>query len=173
MQAILLYSTHHCEAIFSLSWLPDFLERSRFLYGLLDLHVAKGTKSCLLVSFSTLKQKQFHRNYSCPVFQEKRILLVIRQKEVLKYKVVLCLRFIYTAWKRKSAFFFDLCRWSRRTLNWILYEPIWKRCRCRFCFHSNLNELYLCQNFQVVKLKWIQLSRLKHNQSRINFSQGN
>ena len=31
----------------------------------------------------------------------------------------------------KANFFFDLCRCSMWTLNWILYEPIWKR--CHFC----------------------------------------
>ena len=40
------------------------------------------------------------------------------------------LRFIYTAqkWKWKRSIFFDFCHCSVWTLNWILYEPIWKRC---------------------------------------------
>ena len=40
----------------------------------------------------------------------------------------------------KAIFFFDLCRCSMRTLNWILYEPIWKQ--CRFRFRSNINESF-------------------------------
>ena len=38
----------------------------------------------------------------------------------------------------KAIFFFDLCRCSMRTLNWILYEPIWKRGR----FRLNINDSF-------------------------------
>ena len=38
--------------------------------------------------------------------------------------------------ERKNDFFFDRGRWWIWTLNWILYEPIWKR--CRFRFHPNV-----------------------------------
>ena len=47
------------------------------------------------------------------------------------------LRFIYTKqkWARKRIFFIDLCCCSMWTINWILHEPIWKRC----LFHFRLN----------------------------------
>ena len=46
--------------------------------------------------------------------------------------------FIYTKRKRtrKRIFFFDLCCCSMLTLKWILYEPIWKRCRLCVRFRS-------------------------------------
>ena len=47
------------------------------------------------------------------------------------------------SWDRKMGswiVFSDLCRCSMWTLNWILYEPIWKRCRFHFCFRTNINE---------------------------------
>ena len=50
------------------------------------------------------------------------------------------LRFIYTERKQKRFLFFDLGRWSKWTLNLILYELFWKRCRCRFRFRTNINE---------------------------------
>ena len=42
--------------------------------------------------------------------------------------------------KQQRIFFYELCRSSMRTLNWILYELIWKPCCFRFCFRSNINE---------------------------------
>ena len=36
----------------------------------------------------------------------------------------------------KAIFFFDLCRCTIWTLNWIFYKLIWKRC----CFLPNINE---------------------------------
>ena len=38
----------------------------------------------------------------------------------------------------KANFFFDLCHCSISTLNWILYGPIWKRCRFRFNINKPL-----------------------------------
>ena len=38
--------------------------------------------------------------------------------------------------KAKAIFFFDLCRCSMWTLNWILYESTRKR--CHFCFSINI-----------------------------------
>ena len=40
--------------------------------------------------------------------------------------------FILCEWDRDCDFFFDLCRCLIRILNWILYEPIWERCRFGF-----------------------------------------
>ena len=40
----------------------------------------------------------------------------------------------------KANFVFNPCRCSMRTLNWIFYEPIWKR--CHFRFRSNINESF-------------------------------
>ena len=49
---------------------------------------------------------------------------------------VAVLRFIYTERKQmgKRILFFDLCYCSMWTLNWILYEPIWKGTRFRLRF---------------------------------------
>ena len=43
----------------------------------------------------------------------------------------------------KRTFFFDLCRCSMWTLNWILSEPIWKRCR----FPCNINQPWFATQF--------------------------
>ena len=54
-------------------------------------------------------------------------------------------RFIYT--ERKPMLFFDLFCCSMWTLNWIVYEPIWKRCRS--CFRFSVKEplwLFCCPN---------------------------
>ena len=50
--------------------------------------------------------------------------------------------FIYTKRKRmrKFLFSFDLCRSLMWTLDWIFYDPIWKRCHFRFRFHFDINE---------------------------------
>ena len=44
----------------------------------------------------------------------------------------------WTKANAKANFFFDLCGCSMWTLNWVVYEPIWKR--CRFSFHHSVNE---------------------------------
>ena len=53
-------------------------------------------------------------------------------------KHTICWTFmIYLHWANAN-FFFDICLCSVETLHWILYEPIWKR--CRICFRTNINE---------------------------------
>ena len=47
---------------------------------------------------------------------------------------------VYLHWTKanaKAKFFFYLCRCSIWTVNLILYEPIWKLCRFRFCANTN------------------------------------
>ena len=51
---------------------------------------------------------------------------------------VIELRFIYSERKRQRIFFFYLCRCSILTVNWILYEAMWKR--CRFRYRTNISE---------------------------------
>ena len=55
----------------------------------------------------------------------------------------LCKRFIYTQRQRnqKWIFLFGLCCCSMWTLNWILYESIWKW--CHFCFRSNIDKPFM------------------------------
>ena len=48
----------------------------------------------------------------------------------------------------KANYFFSLCCCSILTANWILYEPIWKWCRFRFQFRTNINEPYSTQGFE-------------------------
>ena len=47
---------------------------------------------------------------------------------------------VHLHWEKvnaKANFFLWLCPWSMWTLNWILYESIWKRCRFRFPVNVN------------------------------------
>ena len=50
--------------------------------------------------------------------------------------------------KARANFFFDLCRCLMWTLNYILHEPIWKRCH----FHCNI-----CDSLRFIytELKWM------------------
>ena len=50
-----------------------------------------------------------------------------------------CSKGLFTLSEREIEIFFDLCRCSVWTLNWILHEPIWKRCR------PNEGEIFLSE----------------------------
>ena len=61
----------------------------------------------------------------------------------------------------KANVFFDLCRCSVWTWNWMLYEPIWKRCSFGFCFRDNINEPSEVLNSIWTHLKAMSLSLLR------------
>ena len=46
----------------------------------------------------------------------------------------------WTKANAKAIVFFDLCHFSIWTINWIIYEPLWNRCRFRFHFRAKRNE---------------------------------
>ena len=46
--------------------------------------------------------------------------------------------------------FFEFCYCP--IFSWILCEPIWKRCRCHFCFRANINE---CKPKIEIAFSWL------------------